>query len=111
VPTSLLAIVSDFVTEAHTRIQEDFSDLDPIVGVSRKMRDSGIPADAMTIDCLKSGRRIIIILHDEQADTIRYQFSLRDQDPADEFNLLAFEALSAQTLYDWMKDYLGKATD
>jgi len=110
VSTSPLAIISEFVTEAHTRIQQDFSQLDPVVGVSRKMRDVGIPADAMTIDCLKSGRRIIIILHDEQAGIIRYQFSLRDQDPGDEFNLLAFEALSAQILYDWMKDYLAPVT-
>jgi len=108
-PTTPLAIISDFLTEAHTRIQQDFSNLDPVVGVSRKMRDVGIPADAITIDCLKSGKRIIVILHDEQADIIRYQFSLRDQDPGDEFDVLALEALSAQTLYDWMKDYLGVA--
>ena len=101
-----LAIISDLVTEAHTRIQQDFSDLDPVVGVSRKMRDVGIPADAMTIDCLRSGKRIIVILHDEQADIVRYQFSMRDQDPGDEFEVLAVEDLSAQTLYDWMKNYL-----
>lgn len=104
---TVLAIMSEFVTEAHTRIQQDFSELDPVVGVSRKMREAGIPADAMTIDCLRSGKRIIVILHDQQPDIIRYQFSFRDKDPADEFEVMDFKALNAQTLYDWMRQYLG----
>ena len=103
---TVLAIISDFVTAAHTRIQQDFSELDPVVGVSRKMREAGIPADAMTIDCLRSGKRIIVILHDQQPDIIRYQFSFRDKDPADEFEVMGLDALNTQTFYDWMKDYL-----
>lgn len=108
--TTPLAIISDLVTEAHTRIQQDFALLDPVVGVSRKMRENGVPADAMTIDCLRSGKRIIVILHDQQPEIIRYQFSFRNSDPGDTFEVMELQALNAQTLYDWMKDYLSTST-
>lgn len=100
-----LSILSDIATETHTRIQQTFSDLNPVVGVSRKMRSNGIPADAMTIDCLKSGKRIILILHDDQPDVILYQFSFKDKDPGDEFDTIKFNELTTQMLYEWIQSY------
>ena len=97
--------LSDIATDAHTRIQQDFKDIDPIVGVNRSMRKSGIPADAMTIDCLKTGKRIIIILHDQQPDIIRYQFAFKDKDPDDKFEEIPFNELTADKLYGWISDY------
>lgn len=102
-----LEILSDLATEAHTRIQQDFESINPVVGISRGMRSVGIPADAMTIDCLKTGKRIIIILHDQQPEIIQYQFSFKAQDPDDEFETLKFKDLTAQIMYQWMKDYFS----
>ncbi|MCP3674727.1 MAG: hypothetical protein GY829_09720 [Gammaproteobacteria bacterium] len=104
-----LEVLSDLVTEAHSQIQKDFEQINPIVGVNRGMRASGIPADIMTIDCLKTGKRIILILHDQQPDVLQYQFSFKDQDPAAEFMILKFEKLSNQVLYNWMKEYFTVA--
>jgi len=103
--------LSDVVTEAHTRIQNDFKNINPIVGVNRGMRSSGIPADAMTIDCLRTGKRIIIILHDQHPDILQYQFSYKASDPAEEFQKLSINDLSDQVLYDWMKGYFSVASD
>jgi hypothetical protein len=105
-----LEILSDLITDAHTRIQKNFKTINPVVGVSRGMRSVGIPADAMTIDCLKTGKRIIIILNDQQPEILQYQFSYKDQDPSEEFMTLAFEKLSEQVLYDWIKDYFSDVT-
>ncbi len=102
-----LEILSDLVTEAHSRIQNDFKHINPLVGVSRGMRSVGIPADAMTIDCLRTGKRIIVILHDEQPETLQYQFSYKAEDPGEEFKVLEFKVLSDQVLYDWMKEYFS----
>ena len=101
----LLFTLSDIATDAHTRIQQDFKDIDPIVGVNRSMRKSGIPADAMTIDCLKTGKRIILILHDQQPDIIRYQFSFKNKDPDDKFEEIQFNELTVDILYGWISDY------
>jgi hypothetical protein len=102
-----LELLSDLITEAHTKIQKNFININPVVGVNRKMRGTGIPVDVMTIDCLKTGKRIIIVLHDQQPNIIQYQFSFKAEDPADEFSVLSIEALNSQTLYEWMKDYFS----
>ena len=100
-----LKTLCDLTTEAHTRIQQDFENINPVVGVSKKMRDIGVPADAMTIDCLKTRKRIIIILHDQDPVNLNYQLCFMDKDPEDEFQKLQFDKLSTQLLYDWIKDY------
>ncbi|MDT8375400.1 MAG: hypothetical protein RQ867_01550 [Mariprofundaceae bacterium] len=94
----------DAVETAHAKIQEDFEHINPVVGVSSQMRNIGIPTDLMTIDCLKSGKRILLVLHDAQPEIAQYQFCLRDEDPADEFESIALESLTTQLLYDWMKE-------
>ena len=105
--TEQLKILFDLATQAHERVQLNHADIDPIVGVHHKMRDAGFPADVMTIDCLKTGKRIILILNDDQPELIRYQFSYKDKDPAADFEQLAFEELSSATLYEWMSHYFS----
>lgn len=100
-----LATLSDVATAAHTKIQQTCDNINPVVGINRGMRAQGIPADAMTIDCLVTGKRIILILHDQQADIVRYQFSFKDQDPRDEFKVIQLSELTSSTLYDWIKNY------
>ena len=99
-----LKILCDNATEAHCRIKQDFKEIDPIVGVSQKMRESGVSADVMTIDCLRSGKRIILILHDQQPDIIHFQFTLKAQDPAEGFEHIPLSEVSADKLYGWMKN-------
>lgn len=103
----LLEILSDRVTEAHTKIQQDFDSINPVVGLSRGMRSIGIPADVLTIDCLKTGKRIIIIMHDEHPETIQYQFSFKAQDPAEKFETIPFDELTVVKIYGWMKNYFS----
>ena len=103
--TKPLATLSDLVTDAHTNIQVDFTELDPIVGVSQQMRRAGIAADLVTIDCLRSGKRIIIVLQDHQPELLHYQFSFRDQDPTANFEQMPLADVSVKTLYHWMSSY------
>lgn len=102
-----LSKLCDLASEALNFIQRDFKHLNPVIGVNRNMRDRGIPADAVTIDCLKSGKRIIIILHDHQPTMVNYQFSFKEQDPKDEFLEIHVIELTAQRLYEWMKNYFS----
>jgi len=106
--TEQLQILCDRATEAHERIQLKHADIDPIVGVHQKMREAGFAADVMTIDCLKTGKRIILILHDDQPEKVSYQFSFKEQDPAEQFGQLAFSELTVTTLYEWMSNYFAR---
>ena len=96
--------ICDAVETAHAKIQEDFEHINPVIGVNSQMRTVGIPTDLMTIDCLKSGKRILIVLHDTKPDIADYQFCLIKEDPADEFQSIAIENLTVQQLYNWMKE-------
>ena len=100
-----LEIVCDLVTKSYARIQKDFKDINPMVGINQKMREMGEPVDAVTIDCLKSGKRIILILHDHHPDVIRYQFSFKDKDPDEKFEQIQFNELTVSKLYKWTKNY------
>jgi len=101
---SALSNIYSLVTAAHAQIQQDFSNIDPVVSVNRQMRNGGIPADAMTIDCLKSGKRIILIFHDEQPDWVSYQFCLKDKDPYEAFESIPYKEVTTKQLYNWMKE-------
>jgi len=106
-----LSILSDTAAEAHVRIQTDFENINPVVSVSQKMRTQGIPVDMMTIDCLKTGKRIILILHDEQPDIVSYQFSFKDKDPDNKFEIIQLSELTTQTLYEWIKNYFSNTAN
>lgn len=108
--TPSLKTLSDIATDAHTRIQQDCPDINPVVGVNHGMRASGFPADVMTIDCLKTNKRIIFILHDDNPGLIRYQYSFRDRDPAVEFKEIALDDINATLLYGWIKEYFSPPT-
>jgi hypothetical protein len=101
----------EIAAESHARIQHDFADINPVVGVNQNMREMGVPADVMTVDCLKTGKRIILILHDHHSEIVRYQFSFRDTDPGGEFEQIHFKQLTADKLYAWIESYFKNDTN
>jgi hypothetical protein len=100
--------IYELVTQAHAYIQQNYSDIDPVVSVNTQMRNRGVPADVMTIDCLKTGKRILLIFHDEQADMVSYQFCFKDKDPYDAFESIDLKQVTAKQLYDWMVLHFSK---
>lgn len=110
-PSQSLEQLCDIAEEAHAAIQRDFQDIDPLIGVSHNMRANGIPADVMTVDCLRTRKRIIIILHDQQPDILRYQFAFMDEDPAGDFEELLLAELKTETFYQWISHYFSSSAD
>ena len=102
-----LKALSDMASDAHARIQATHQHINPVVEVRRGMRDAGIPADVMTIDCLRTRRRITLILHDGQPGVLLYQFVTIDDEVGDDFKQIAFSDFDAGALFDWIQDYFG----
>lgn len=102
-----LKALSDMASDAHARIQATHEHINPVVEVRRGMRDAGIPADVMTIDCLRTRRRITLILHDEQPGVLLYQFVTIEDEVGDDFKQMALSDVNATTLFDWIQDYFG----
>ena len=102
-----LLTFSDIASAAHGRIQQDFADINPVIGVMQGMRKMGIPADVISIDCLTSKKRILVVLHDQQPDVIQYQFCFLDQDPGDDYLQVPSAEVNADTVYGWIKSYFS----
>lgn len=98
--------LSDIASQAHEKIQQDFKQLNPVIGVMQGMRKMGIPADVMTLDCRSNNKRILVVLHDDMPGLVRYQYTFIDQDPSDDYQQLVSQDVSSDTLYGWMKEYL-----
>ena len=99
--------LSDRATAAQAKIQKDFKDIDPVIGIRSNMRASGFPADAMTIDSLSSGKRITFIVHDEQPGNVAYQFGHKDKDPSADFTNTPFDEVTTDKIYHWIKEHLS----
>lgn len=102
-----LKTLSDMTSDAHARIQAAHEHINPVVEVRRGMRDAGIPADVITLDCLRTRRRITLILHDQQPGLLLYQFVAIEDEVNDAFRQMALSDVDTQTLFDWMQDYFG----
>lgn len=102
-----LKALSDMASDAHARIQATHEHINPVVEVRRGMRDAGIPADVMTIDCLRTRRRITLILHDEQPGLLLYQFVTIADEVGDDFKQMALSDVDTTMLFEWMQDYFG----
>lgn len=100
-----LKLLSDRLSSAHQKIQAEHETINPVIGVNRQMRTAGIPADAFTIDCLQTGRRVLMILHDQEPDIVRYQFGMKDEDPGATFEIISVQEASEQVLIDWIVGY------
>ncbi|TDX99556.1 hypothetical protein [Thiohalophilus thiocyanatoxydans] len=102
-----LKALSDMVNDAHARIQASHEHINPVVEVRRGMRDAGIPADVMTIDCLRTRRRITLILHDEQPGMLLYQFITIEEEVGDDFQSMALSEMDTQKLFQWIEEHFG----
>lgn len=100
-----LLSLSDIASQAHEKIQLDFEDINPIIGVIQGMRKTGIPADVLTIDCLVTNKRILVVLHDLHPGVMRYQFTFIGQDPSDDYQEVVSSDVTSDRLYGWIKDY------
>ena len=102
-----LKTLSDNASEAHARIQATYQHINPVVGVRRGMRDSGIPADAMTIECLQTRRRILLVLHDGEPGVVLYQFGSMDEEAGGDFERIPLGEVGVETLFEWMRNYFS----
>lgn len=102
-----LLSLSDIANQAHENIQLDFKHINPVISVMQGMRKMGIPADVLSIDCLGTKKRILVVLHDELPDVIRYQYTFSDQDPGDDYLQLDSAAVTHETVYAWIKGYFS----
>ena len=64
---STLKNLSEIVAKANDLFYSKFEALDPVMGIIDKaLRQQGLKADAITIDCITIDKKIVILLHDDR---------------------------------------------
>jgi hypothetical protein len=63
--------VSEIIAQANDSFYERNSTIDTLMGIMDKaLRKQGMPADAITIDCLALDKKMVFLLHDAKPNTV-----------------------------------------
>jgi hypothetical protein len=100
--------LSDLAALAQAKIQQQNIGIDPVIGISHRLREAGFDADMLTIENKQTDRRILLVLHDDRPDTVDVEFGRSSEDPRFDFQQLALSALTEALFSQWMLEQLGK---
>ncbi|BCE01804.1 hypothetical protein [Marinicellulosiphila megalodicopiae] len=87
--------LAEIFSHSQKTIQEEFCDIDPIVGINRQLRKQGFKCDLLTVDNQRNRRRITFLLDDTKPTIVQYQLHSMDDDPASEFKEVLSEKVNA----------------
>lgn len=95
--------LSDVAALAQADIQANYPGVDPVIGISHRLRMAGFAADTLTIEHAKNNRRIIMVLHDDQPLLVEYEFGCLSEDPKFQFSKMNISDLTRELFYQWMR--------
>lgn len=99
---ALIFQLGDIAGLAQKQFQEQYKNIDPIIGINRQLRKQGFAIDIMTIDCAVSQKRVTLLIEDAKPESAGYQFGEINKDPDNHFEMMAVDALNQQGFYDLM---------
>ncbi len=94
--------LSDIASEAQRNIQQMHASIEPVIGIRQQMRQQGIPADVLTIDCNSRQKRITLICHDEQPQQVLMRFENLKTQEEGTFQGIALQDVDAKLIVGWM---------
>jgi hypothetical protein len=78
---STLKNLSEIVAKANDLFYSKFDNIDTVMGIMDKtLRNQGIKADAITIDCIALDKKIVILLHDDKPEVVSIALGNKDGD-------------------------------
>ena len=73
--------LSAIVAKANDVFYSKFEHVDTLMGIMDKtLRNQGIRADAITIDCIALDKKIVILLHDDKPDVVNIALGNKEGD-------------------------------
>ncbi|MFT6987567.1 MAG: hypothetical protein ACJAT7_003423 [Psychromonas sp.] len=68
---SKLKNLSEIVARASDLFYSKFNSINTLMGIMDKtLRNQGMQADAITIDCIAQDKKIVILIHDDKPDVV-----------------------------------------
>ena len=63
--------LSEIVAKANDLLYSKFDNIDTLMGIiDKSLRNQGIKADAVTVDCVSADKKILILIHDEKPNSV-----------------------------------------
>ena len=78
---STLKSLSQIVANANDLFCSKFDDVDTLIGIMDKtLRNQGMKADAITIDCVSMKKKIVVLIHDDRPSFVEIALGNKDGD-------------------------------
>jgi len=78
---SKLQNLSEIVASANDVFYSKYENIDTLMGIMDKtLRNQGIEADAITIDCIAQDKKIVILIHDDKPDVVSIALGNKEGD-------------------------------
>ena len=78
---STLKNLSEIVAKANDLFYSKFDNIDTIMGImDENLRNQGMNADAITIDCIALDKRIVVLIHDHKPSLVDIALGNKDGD-------------------------------
>jgi len=76
-----LKSLSEIVAKANDLFYRQFDNIDTVMGIMDKnLRNQGIKADAITIDCIAIDKKIVILIYDDKPNVVSIALGNKDGD-------------------------------
>lgn len=95
--------LGDIAAKAQASIQANFSQLNPVINISHKLREQGFAADTLTLEHAASDKRILMVVHDNLSH-IDIEWGALSKDPDMNFTAWPTKQLTEQQFYQWMSE-------
>jgi hypothetical protein len=78
---STLKNLSEIVAKANDLFCSKFDNVDTLMGImDKKLRNQGMKADAITIDCVSQKSKIVVLIHDDRPKVVEIALGNKDGD-------------------------------
>ena len=76
-----LKSISEMVARASDLFSRKFDKVDTLMGIMDKtLRNQGMKADAITIDCISQKKKIVVLIHDDKPDVVEVALGNKEGD-------------------------------
>lgn len=78
---SKLKNLSEIIAKANDLLGNKYDNIGTLMGIMDKaLRNQGVNADAITIDCVAQNKKIVMLLHDDKPDVVNIALGNKDGD-------------------------------
>ena len=95
--------LSELIAQANDNFFERYKNIDTLMGILDKtLRKQGLPADAITIDCITLDKKIVFLLHDTKPNTVNITLGNKagDIDSSSDYQLSQLSVASVLILLE-----------